>query len=176
MKYPYPNYPTKVWTIHENMQTDIELIPAGSKFRLEPIRVNGDVAYYRMSFSDKKIDPALKGLNLYPVGIKDLPPPSAKLPPWGNGSNNEKSHDAALAIRKLARQRGDATRLEGAFVLPKGGNGDNEPLIFRLYYFAGAETNGHDWIVVDFVALGGSKHRRRGLPHVLEDGTAHGDN
>ena len=176
MKYPYPNYPTTKWTIHENMESDIQLIPAGSQFSLEPISVNGEIAFYRMTFTDNKIDSSLQGLNLYPVGIVDLPAPSDKLPPWGNSSTDGKSHDAALAIRQLARKNSTATRLEGAFVLPKGGTIPNETLIFRLYYFAGAETNGHDWIVVDFVASGTSQPRGAGLPHILEDGTAHGDN
>ena len=167
MKYPYPSYPTSVWRVNENMEKLYKVIPAGSQFWLEQVSVNNDLVCYRLNSTDTQIDSSVLGMYLYPVGIEGLPRPDP-LPPWGNdNTNNGKSHDAALKIQSLGRANSGATRLEGAFVLPKGGTKPNESVILRIYYFAGAETNGRDWIVLDFIAPGGTYR---------EDGTAHGDN
>ena len=166
------SYPTTVWTIRENMESGADLIPAGSQFWLE-INDANNPAYYHMRFDDTKIHPSLQGMNLYPIGIEDLPPPNPKLPPWSDTSTTTKQrfHDAAVSIHDAARKNAFATRLEGSFVLPQIGTIPAEPLIARLYYFAAAETNNHDWIVFDILV---DPHTDR--PHALEDGTAHGDN
>ena len=167
MKYPYPSYPTSVWRINENMETKHKVIPEGSQFWLEQVSVNGDLVCYRLNSTDTKIDPAVLGMYLYPVGICDLARPDP-LPPWKDHSaTNGKSHSAALKIKKQGRADSRATRLEGAFILPKVGMRRSERVILRIYYFGGAETNGRDWIVLDFIAAQGETR---------EDGTAHGDN
>jgi hypothetical protein len=173
------NIPSKVWTVHENTEQNVDLIPENSQFWLEAVPAEGSAAYYRMRFDDSStINPSLRGMNFHPVGIEDLP--AQHLPVWSE-DERKTFRQAALDVRTAARASYFITRLEGSFVMPQIGSIPSQPLVARFYYFAGAEENGHDWMVLDILADPNieklaKKLPKDGHPHTLEDGTAHGDN
>lgn len=149
----------KIWTIHGTGKHSGTVIKKDTRFRIEPIDVNGKVAYYRLN-SSGGIDHHLLETNFYPLGWRQLA--HEPLDPWqeGNGIPDKYQHEAdTMANNGLDDPL--VQRLEGTFTLPM----EEKPIIARIYYFHAGEKGPKDWLVFDII----TKH------HEQEDGTAHAD-
>jgi hypothetical protein len=160
----------KVWTLHESMDPGGDVIPAGSQFWLQPVSIDGEIAYYEFCF-DQGLGECLRGMKLHPVGVTrmifDYP-----LPPWSKETNPQ-YHQRALDVRSAGRSKPYFRRLEGIF--ERDTDNGIEHLIARIYCLSQGETNKHDWIVFDIILCPNVEMIDK-KEHPFQDGVAHGDN
>ncbi len=133
----------KTWVINYADSQLKSVLPEGCRFRLVASDENSPPGFYRLEFDGNDMTAYWSGLILQ--AIPGTPPRMENLPPWDKNDSEVKArYDECLhQFRELYSNNFSIERLQGGIRV------EDKLEIVCLYLFAGAQSNGRDWLVID---------------------------